>query len=62
MSYEIAREAARIRSVTELRTPDALIIATAVVTAADIVVSNDLSWQAAIQAAGSGLRVHRLGD
>jgi len=62
VSYEIAREAARIRSATELRTPDALIIATAVVTAADVVVTNDLSWRAAIDAAGSGLRVHRLGD
>jgi predicted nucleic acid-binding protein len=62
VSYEIAREAARIRSVTELRTPDALIIATAVVTAADVVVTNDRSWQAAIHASGEGLRMFRLGD
>jgi predicted nucleic acid-binding protein len=60
VSYEIAREAARIRSVTGLRTPDALIIATAVVTAADVLLTNDLSWQAAIDAAVPGLRLHRL--
>jgi predicted nucleic acid-binding protein len=62
VSYEIAREAARIRSVTELRTPDALIIATAVVTASDVILTNDLSWRAAIDAAGAGVRVHRLVD
>ncbi len=62
VSYEIAREAARIRSVTELRTPDALIIATAVVTEVEVVVTNDLSWQAPMQAAGSGLKMYRLGD
>ena len=62
VSYEIAREAARIRSVTELRTPDALIIATAVVTAADVVVTNDRSWGAPIQAAGLSLGMHRLGE
>jgi len=61
VSYEIAREAARIRSVSGLRTPDALIIATAVVTAADVILTNDLSWKAAIDA-GAGLRVHRLAD
>ena len=62
VSYEIAREAARIRSVSELRTPDALIIATAVVTAADVVVTNDLSWGAPIHAVGTGVRMYRLGD
>ena len=62
VSYEIAREAARIRSVSGLRTPDALIIATAVVTAADVILTNDLSWKAAIDAVGAGLRVHRLAD
>ena len=62
VSYEIAREAARIRSVTELRTPDALIIATAVVTAADVVVTNDLSWKGPIQAAGRGLTMYRPSD
>ncbi len=60
VSYEIAREAARIRSLTGLRTPDALIIATAVVTAADVVITIDLSWQVAIDAAVPGMRVHRL--
>ena len=43
-------------------TPDALIVATAVVTAADVIVTDDRSWGAPIQAAGRGLRVRRLGD
>lgn len=62
VSYDIAREAARIRSVTGLRTPDALIIASAVVTAADILLTNDLSWQAAVETAAPSLRVHRLAE
>lgn len=62
VSYDIAREAARIRSVTGLRTPDALIIASAVVTAADILLTNDDSWQAAVETAAPSLRVHRLAE
>lgn len=44
VTYEIAREAARVRAVSDIRAPDALIIATAVVTNADMLVTNDRSW------------------
>jgi predicted nucleic acid-binding protein len=48
IDYAIAREAARIRATTNLRMPDALILATAVVVDADIVVTSDRAWPAAI--------------
>jgi predicted nucleic acid-binding protein len=60
VDYAIAREAARIRAATGLRTPDALIVATALVTEADILVTNDQEWKAAIDAVGLGLRLHLL--
>jgi predicted nucleic acid-binding protein len=60
VSYEIAREAARIRAVTNLRTPDALIIATTVISELDILVSNDGSWTTAIQAVAPSVRSVRL--
>jgi predicted nucleic acid-binding protein len=46
--YEIAREAARIRAATGLKTPDALIIASALIADIDILVTNDRSWSAAV--------------
>lgn len=57
VSYDIAREAARIRAATGFRTPDALIIATAIVIEADILVTNDRSWRAAAEAVAPDLRV-----
>lgn len=62
VSYDIAREAARIRAVTNLRTPDAMIVATAVVIDADILVTNDGSWAAAMQAVAPDVRSLRLGE
>jgi predicted nucleic acid-binding protein len=55
VSYDIAKEAARIRATTNLRTPDALIIATAVVSEADVLVTNDGSWAAVMPAVAPGL-------
>jgi predicted nucleic acid-binding protein len=46
--YDIAREAAAIRAATALRTPDALILATATILGYSIVVTNDDRWTAAI--------------
>ena len=46
VTYDIAREAAHLRAGTGVRAPDALIIATALVTHADILVTNDRSWPA----------------
>ena len=62
VTYEIAREAARLRAVAGLRTPDALIVATAIVTDADILLTNDRSWRAAVEAAVPSLRLCLLSD
>ena len=51
VSFDIAREAARIRAATALRTPDSLILATAVVRSADVVVANDRAWERAVERA-----------
>ena len=45
ITYEIAREAARLRADSQLRTPDALILATALVSGASVVVTNDARWR-----------------
>jgi len=60
VTYEIAREAARIRGVTAIRTPDALVLATATVVGSDIVVANDDRWQGAIERAGLAVRLCHL--
>ena len=44
IDYAIAREAARLRAQTSLKTPDALIIATALSAGISIVVANDAKW------------------
>jgi predicted nucleic acid-binding protein len=60
VSYEIAREAATIRAVTALRTPDATILATATITRSPVVVTNDGRWQAAIERARLPISLCRL--
>ena len=60
VSIEVAREAARIRASTALRTPDATILATAVVTGAESVVTNDGRWATAVSGAGLELGLCRL--
>lgn len=60
VSYAVAREAARIRALTRLPTPDALILATAVVAGADVVVANDARWQTAITTAAPDLTLCQL--
>ncbi len=62
VSYDVAREAARIRAATGLRAPDALIMATALVTEVDILVTNDRSWSAASAAIAPDLRICLLAD
>ena len=44
VTYEVAREGARIRAQTDLAMPDALILASAVVTEIELVATNDRSW------------------
>lgn len=45
VTYDIAREGARLRAATGLAMPDALIIATAVVERIDRIVTNDVAWR-----------------
>lgn len=48
VTYDVAREAARIRAATGLRMPDALVIASAVISDVEIVVTSDRAWAAAV--------------
>jgi predicted nucleic acid-binding protein len=45
VDYEVAREAARIRATAGLRTPDAIVLASALVRGVDILVTNDRAWK-----------------
>ncbi len=60
VTFEIAREAARIRAATAIRTPDALILATATVIGSEFVVANDDRWLGAIDRAGLAVRLCHL--
>jgi|SRR5687768_5944842 len=42
--FEIAHQAANIRAVTRLALPDSLIIGTAILTACEVIVTNDERW------------------
>ena len=45
VTYDIAREGARIRAQTDLPMPDALIVASASVAEIDVLVTNDRDWR-----------------
>lgn len=60
IDIDIATEAARVRAMTGLRAPDALILATALVEGIETVVTADGGWATAAATIG-GLRVVRLG-
>jgi predicted nucleic acid-binding protein len=45
VSYGIAREAARLRALTDLPMPDALIVSSALTIDADVLVTNDRTWR-----------------
>jgi predicted nucleic acid-binding protein len=62
VTYEVAREAARIRALTDLAMPDALIVGSASVTGTAIVVTNDRSWPARLAPVLPGLSVVVLTD
>ena len=62
VTYAVAREAARIRAVTDLAMPDALIVASAVVADVDAVITNDRSWQRRIATVHPDLAVVVLAD
>ncbi len=61
VSYEVAREAARIRARTGLRMPDALVIASALTSDIEIVVTNDHAWAQAAADAAPRVRMCTLG-
>ena len=56
VDYDVAREAAR-SATTGLRTPDALIVASAVVARVDALVTNDRSWRERIRPAVPALEL-----
>jgi predicted nucleic acid-binding protein len=60
VTYAVAREAAAIRAATALRTPDAIVLATAIAGGHPIVVANDARWAAAIERAGLNLALFHL--
>jgi len=60
VTVAIAREAARIRAATAVRTPDAIILATAVQVGATVVIGNDRSWPALAKRAGLTVRIALL--
>jgi predicted nucleic acid-binding protein len=62
VTYEIAVQAAQVRGATALRTPDAMILATAAVVGCEIVVANDGRWLVAIERAGLTVRLCHLDE
>jgi predicted nucleic acid-binding protein len=62
VDYDVARESARIRAATMLRTPDALILASAAIANVDLLVTNDLAWKKRASALPSDLHLVVLAD
>ena len=62
VTFDVGREAARIRAASALRTPDAMILATGVVAGTAVVVTNDGRWATAIAGANIGLALCRLDE
>ena len=60
VDFEVAREAARIRASTNLAMPDALIVASARIAGADVVVTGDPSWRMRIDELALGLGILEL--
>jgi predicted nucleic acid-binding protein len=57
VSYEVAREAARIRALTDLPMPDALIISSALVDDAAILVTSDRTWRTRLVDVDPGIEI-----
>lgn len=62
VDFDIAAEAAKFRALAGLASPDALIVATAQVSHADFVVTNDRRWRSKIRPHGASFGVIHLGD
>ncbi len=55
VDHAIAREAARVRASSGLPTPDAMIIASAIVSGTRVLAGNDTRWKAALPKIDAGL-------
>ena len=60
--FAVAREAARVRSATRLPTPDAIVVASAIVSGAAHLVANDSGWSKALRVLGDPVRLCHLQD
>ena len=60
VDFEVAREAAQIRASTNLPMPDTLIVASARIAGADVVVTGDRSWRTRIDELALGLGILEL--
>ena len=62
VDYDVAREAARIRATAGLRTPDAIVLASALVRGVDVLVTNDRVWQERVSSVTPGMALCLLAD
>jgi predicted nucleic acid-binding protein len=61
VSYEVAREAARLRALTDLPMPDALIVSSALTIDADVLLTNDRTWRPRLADIEPRLKILELG-
>ncbi len=59
VDYDVARTAAEVRATTGLKTPDATVVATALLRGG-LIVANDARWQTAVSSVGRGLQLVHL--
>lgn len=62
VTYDVAREGARLRAATGVAMPNALIIATGLIERVDRIVTNDAAWQRLLAELVPGLAVLSLAD
>ena len=60
VSYDVAREGARLRASTGLPMPDALIVASAVIAGARLLVTNDRTWRPRLSEIAPDLEILEL--
>lgn len=60
VTYDVAREGARLRASTDLPMPDALIIASGLVVGADAIVTDDRTWRMRLRDAVPDLQIIQL--
>ena len=60
VDYDVARQAGRLRAVSGLKTPDGLVVATALSAGIPVVVANDARWASAIAAAAPAVTLCHL--